>query len=217
MRTQKNGRWEWDIDVDARGIKAPWISGLTQSLGISLLLRAYQTTHNKAYLNTAQKALQWFKLPISKNGVAFQTNKGTWYEEYPNVKEPSHVLNGHMWALFGLWDYYRVTGDKTVKKMFFDGISVIKENIKNYDLGYWVVYAGTNRLDAMKGNYMAFVIEQMKVLYAITGDQFFNTYSNKWADYQKNDAYFVHMAVENFLKSDFISKEPKNLAETKTS
>lgn len=91
--------------------------------------------------------------------------------------------------------------------MFLNGISVIKADINNYDIGYWVVYASTNRVDAMKGNYMGFVIKQMKVLNVITGVNFFNQYSNKWDGYKKNDPLFVHMVVENFLKTDFLPKK----------
>lgn len=212
VNIEKNGRWEWPMDIPARGIKSPWISGLTQSVGVSLLLRAYQSTNDKKYLNLATKAFKWIELPVKKGGITIETEKGAWYEEYPNLKEPSHVLNGHMWALFGLWDYYRVTGDPTAKKMFERGIEVIKANIENYDIGYWVVYASTNRVDCIEGNYMGFVIQQIKVLYAITGDDFFNKYSRKWDNYQKNDAFFVHMVVENFLKSDFLPKDLPQLS-----
>lgn len=201
VRTQHDGKWEWSFDLPSRNLKTPWISGLTQSLGVSLLLRAYQSTHNERYLQAAIKAFQWLKRPISSGGVAILGDGGTWFEEYPDAGNPSHVLNGHMWALFGIWDYFRVTGDPTAKKMFEDGTRVIKTNIDKYDVGYWVVYAQTNRVDNVKGNYMAFIIQQLKVLYAISGDSFFDKYSRKWEKYQKEDALFIHMAAENFLKS----------------
>ena len=209
---QKDGRWEWEQGVPALGVKAPWISGLTQSMGISLLLRAYQDTHDKTYYEAASKAFKWLELPLSRQGVAMSTNKGTWYEEYPNEQKPNHVLNGHMWALFGIWDYYRVTGSPAAKKMFFEGIKVIKANIDHYDIGYWVVYSDLNQVDAIKGSYMTFVIQQMKVLHAITGDDFFDKYSKIWDNYQKNDVFFVHMVVENFLKSDFLPKDSPQLS-----
>lgn len=201
VSTQQNGKWEWSFDLPSRNLKTPWVSGLTQSVGISLMLRAYQSTHNKNYLDAASKALEWLKLPISKGGVAIPTAHGTWLEEYPDAEQPSHVLNGHMWALFGIWDYFRVTDDPVAKKMFDDGIRIIKADIDKYDVGFWVVYAQTNRVDNLKGNYMAFVIQQLKVLYAITGDHFFDTYSRKWESYQNQDALFIHIATDEFLKS----------------
>lgn len=206
VRGEKNGRWEWSKDVAARNLKAPWISALTQGVGISLLLRAYQETHDETYLKVAKKAFHWLILPLEQDGTASKTNSGIWYEEYPEVKNPSHILNGHIWALFGIWDYYRVTGDKAAEKMFFDGISVIKTDIDNYDVGYWIVYANTNRVDAVNGSYMAFIVQQMKALYAITNDNFFNEYAEKWDQYQKNDSYFVHLAVHHFLESPFLPK-----------
>lgn len=203
VERQNDGKWEWSIDVPARGIKAPWISGLSQSVGISLLLRAYQSTHDEKYLNAATKAMKWLALPISKDGVAMYTDEGTWFEEYPNKADPSHVLNGHIWALFGIWDYYRVTGDPKAKELFDNGIKVIKATINHYDTGFWVVYAASNNVDYIKGNYMAFMIQQMKVLYSITGDEFFNTYSKKWNTYQTTSSLFIHIVVNSFMSSEY--------------
>lgn len=199
VQNHKNGAWYWDTSIPVRGIKPPWISALTQSVGISLLLRAYQDTGKRKYLDVATKAFGWMKLPVAHRGVAFSNANGTWLEEYPNKDNPSHVFNGHVWGLFGVYDYYRVTGDKSALALFNAGVRVIKAEIDNYDIGNWVVYAQTNRVDAMYGGYMQFVVEQMRVIFNITGDPFFAERADRWQKYQETDALFVDRIGANFL------------------
>lgn len=207
LENQKDGRWEWITDYPARNQKAPWISALTQSFGISVLLREYQFDNDKAYLDAATKALAWMGKPVHGGGTAARLAKGVWYEEYPDESNPSHVLNGHMWALFGIWDYYRVTKDRTAKEMFDRGVSALKVELDKYDVGYWSVYAQTNRLDMVTGLYMQFIVGQLRVLYAITEIEKFKKVADRWEYSQRHDLLFVHNAAMEFLKGNPIPKQ----------
>jgi hypothetical protein len=101
LENQKNGKYEWSFDLPAHNQKAPWVSGLTQSLAISVLLREYQLTNDEAYLKAASEALAWIKKPIQQGGCSIRKVNGTWYEEYPNIRKPSHVLRPYVGSL---WD-----------------------------------------------------------------------------------------------------------------
>lgn len=202
LKNQTDGKWQWSFDLPSRNQKAPWISGLTQSLGISVLLREYQLSGDKRYLDAATNALKWINKPISEGGIRFKTSRGAWYEEYPDAANPSHILNGHMWALFGIWDYYRVTGSRLAKTMFDDGVSALAAEIHKYDIGYWSVYAQTNRVDTVTGAYQQFIIEQLRVIYAITGETSFEKIADKWADGLANDRLFLNNAAKDFLKAN---------------
>jgi hypothetical protein len=201
LATQQDGRWDWRIDIPTRGLKAPWISGLTQSQGISVLLRAHQLTGEVAYLDAATVALKWLHKPLARGGVAIRTPAGIWYEEYPNAEQPSHVLNGHIWALFGIWDYFRVTRDPKAARMFRRGVDLLKTEIANFDVGYWVVYDQLNRVDMVNGFYMNFIIEQLKALHAITGDTAFERLARKWTGYQQRHTLFARMAFDEYRKA----------------
>jgi hypothetical protein len=201
LANQADGRWNWQIEISSRGLKAPWISGMTQSLGISVLLRAYQLTTDVAYLNAASTALAWMRKPLSSGGVAIRTYSGTWYEEYPNAERPSHVLNGHIWALFGIWDYFRVTRDPEAARMFREGVDALRAEVGRYDVGYWVVYDQLNRADMVNGFYMSFIIEQLKALYAITGDRELRRLARKWTGYQQRHTLFAQMAFREYRKA----------------
>jgi hypothetical protein len=197
-----NGRWEWSFDLPSRDLKAPWISGLTQSQAISVLLREYQLSNDPRYLDAATKALDWLRKPMEKGGLSKRMPKGVFYEEYPNIAKPSHVLNGHMWALFGIWDFYRVTGDKVAKKMFDDGVVALHSELPKYDVDCWSVYSQDNLLDTVTGAYQQFIIEQLRVMHAITSDPLFNAYVEKWERCLADDELFIRIAARDFLKSN---------------
>lgn len=79
--------------------------------GLSLLVRAYNYTGDSGYLQCARNALQAYNLSVSQNGVrSLFLNQPSlpWYEEYPT--EPGNfVLNGFIYALFGLYDLTQVS------------------------------------------------------------------------------------------------------------
>lgn len=201
LDNQKDGRWEWSVGVPLRNQKAPWISSLSQSLGISVLLREYQLDNDSAYLAAAGRALSWMRKTAGEGGVSLIRPVGVWYEEYPDESNPSHVLNGHMWALFGIWDFYRVTRDPVAKQMFDDGVIALKAELDRYDVGYWSVYAQTNRVDMVDGNYQHFIIEQLRVLHAITAIELFKETADRWEKAMRNDELFIHNAAREFLKA----------------
>ena len=119
----------------------------------------------------------------------------------PNQKKPSHVLNGHMWALFGIWDYFRVTKDVTAKRMFEDGMLALTKELPKYDLGYWSVYSQDNRVDMVGGNYQAFIIEQLRVLQSISSNPSLSSYIKRWELPLYDRSGFVELATREFLKS----------------
>ena len=98
--------WQHFFDWEYRDtLKAPWYSGLAQGQGISLLLRAAAASGKNEYLDSAQAAFESFVRPVYDGGVVFiDDHQDPWIEEYI-VTPPTHILNGFIWALWGLYDY----------------------------------------------------------------------------------------------------------------
>lgn len=136
------GVWEYQFDFPRYNLKAPWPSAMSQGEGISVLMRAYQLTENKKYIETAKLVLNSFKVPIEMGGVLYKDKEGfVWYEEYPSLEnEPPHVLNGFFFALFGIYDYYKATENEEALELFNQGIKTLKEKINLWDLGFWSRY-----------------------------------------------------------------------------
>lgn len=205
VRSNVNGQFQWtNQTIPAFGITTtPWTSALTQSVAISVLLRAFQYTGDQQYMKTAKSAFHWLMVPVQQGGL--QSNDiGLWLEEYPNQDTNSvsgHVLNGNIWSMFGVWDYYRVTADPSAKELFDSDVMSIKNNMSWYDLGYWNVYSHLNRTDTVNGLYMEFIVQQMYALALITGDRYFETIGDKWNTDQKTDALFTHNMAQAFVHS----------------
>ena len=102
--------WNHYFDWEYRDtLRSPWYSGLAQGQGISLLVRAHKESADPRYLDAAQKALAAFYRPLTEGGVAFTDDQGDiWFEEYI-VSPPTHILNGFIWAAWGVYDYFLAT------------------------------------------------------------------------------------------------------------
>lgn len=181
-----DGKWYCRFDEPQRGLKNPWVSAMDQGQGISVLLRAWQCSGDDKYRRAAEQALPLLDVPVASGGVKIVTDSGTWFEEYPNAQHPDHVMNGHIWALFGLWDLVRATQNATARRLFDEGIAVLKANLARYDNGYWVWYDLRPRSFLVNSFYMHFQIDQMLVLQAITGDPVFAATAGRWNGYLKS-------------------------------
>jgi len=186
VENQKLGIWYYNFDFPYQSMKDPWYSAMAQGQCISALLRAYQLTNNIKYMDASKKAFECFKLPVDNNGVACKDGQGIWFEEYPHVLlSPSHVMNGHIFALFGLWDLYRVNNDPEVFRLFQEGVNSLKHNLSSYDMGFWVLY-DLKSDSILTKNYLLIEIEQLKVLYSITKEPLFSDYAIKWQHIYNN-------------------------------
>lgn len=193
---QEEGRWTYNFKIKERSLQKGWISAMAQGQAISLLLRTWQLTEDSLYFRSAQEALGVFQLTLDQGGVSFiESDSSIWFEEYPNRLNPSHVLNGHIWALFGLWDYYRVTRDPTAKKLFDAGVRAVEDQVDCYDTGYWVLYE-QNPLGLISGSYMDLQIDQLEVLYALTQKTVFDVYAKKWYVYFINKRNFPRIVAQ---------------------
>jgi heparosan-N-sulfate-glucuronate 5-epimerase len=180
--------WMHHFDFEYQeGLTAPWYSGLAQGQGVSTLLRAYQTTQNEEYLKAAEKAFSSLLLPVSEGGVITHDEDGyLWIEEYI-VSVPTRVLNGYIWALWGVYDYYLLTGADQAKDLYLAAVKTLSDNLQRYDTGYWSLYdLSSERLKMIASPfYHQLHIVQLKVMYQLTGEENFKSVAERWESYQK--------------------------------
>ena len=167
----------------------PWQSGLAQGQGLSVLCRAYKVTNNNKYLDSVEKVYQTFLNDVKDGGVTFKdTNGNIWIEEYIMEKEPTHILNGFIWGLWGIYDYWLLTKNKDVKKLFYEYVKTLEKNLKKYDIGYWSLYELSKLQINMRAStfYHKLHIIQLKILFKMTDLKTFDDTSNEWLDYQQS-------------------------------
>ena len=181
------GLWEYKFDFEYHeGLKAPWRSALAQGQGISVLLRAYSLTQDEKYLAVAAKAFKSFEHGIDEpGGVTYVDADGyTWLEELI-FEPPTHVLNGFIWALWGVYDYYLLTKDEKALGLFRECVRTLECKIAEYDIGFWSVYhlLPTKLKMVVSPYYQRLHIVQLQAMGRLTGKKIFNKYADRWEHY----------------------------------
>jgi heparosan-N-sulfate-glucuronate 5-epimerase len=178
--------WNHHFDWEYRDmLQAPWYSGLAQGQGISLLVRAHKETNDPRYLESARGAFAAFQHSVDQGGVAFTDQSGDlWFEEYI-VSPPTHILNGFIWALWGVYDYFLATNDATAKDLFSRGVGTLLHNLERYDLGFWSLYeqSGTRLPMVASRFYHQLHIVQLRVMHRLTGEEKFARIAERWESY----------------------------------
>jgi hypothetical protein len=187
------GVWIWNhhFDWEYRDtLKAPWYSGLAQGQGISLLVRAHRETGDPEYLRAAERAFTGFLVPTNEGGVTFTDKQGNlWFEEYI-VSPPTHILNGFIWATWGVYDYFLATADPTAQDLFHRAVKTLLENLGHYDLGFWSLYeqSGTRLKMVASPFYHQLHIVQLRVMHRLTGENQFARFADRWESYGRSRA-----------------------------
>ena len=169
-------------------LKAPWYSALAQGQGISVLVRASKESGDSRYLDAARAALQSFQHPIADGGVAFTDESGDlWFEEYL-VSPPTHILNGFIWALWGVHDYSLTTNEAGASELFTRGVRTLLHNLDRYDLGFWSLYeqSGTRLPMVASSFYHRLHIVQLRVMRRLTGEAKFAEVADRWEGYMRS-------------------------------
>ena len=171
-------------------LRAPWYSGLAQGCGVSLLVRAADATGEWRFAKTAHAAFKAFYGTLDVGGViAKDARNRVWIEEYI-VRPPSHILNGFIWALWGVHDYMRFTGALEARALFDACVATIDSALPDYDTGHWSLYelpAGdrsrTGPQMLASRYYHRLHIVQLRVLHRLTGIGTFNAFADRWQGY----------------------------------
>jgi heparosan-N-sulfate-glucuronate 5-epimerase len=169
-------------------LQPPWQSGMAQGLALEVLIRAHEITKDKKYLDAAKNLLNAFFVEVKDGGVTYKTpNEGWWYEEYarPGAIE-SRVLNGHTFALLGIYKYYNYTKDPDAKYLFDQGIISLQNNLPRYEYtgGQYSTYDILNNTIPAPLSYHITHITHLGQLYNITNQEILKNYHDEWTNFR---------------------------------
>jgi heparosan-N-sulfate-glucuronate 5-epimerase len=192
----EDGRSGWLIPfpVPEYYVSKPWLSAMTQGECISVLVRAYRLSGEDAFLQGAQRAIRTFELDIRDGGVCSHTgDEGMFFEEvaaYPSA----HILNGYLFALFGLYDYIALTDDPKVVELITSSLITLHKLINTYDVGYWSCYDLLHKRMATQFYHSLHVL-QLEALAHLSGCEHCAVVAARWASYQQSSIcqlrYFI--------------------------
>jgi hypothetical protein len=117
----------------------PWRCGMVQGEAASLLVRLHQTTGEEVFAEAAVRALAPLSLAREDGGVRALLDGRPWPEEYP-TDPPSFVLNGAIFAMWGLRDVGVGLGNADATRAFEEGVDALAANLHRFDNGWWSLY-----------------------------------------------------------------------------
>lgn len=202
-------QWYYYYDNKTWGCKSPWRSAMAQGQALSLLVRAWNLTKNNTYLQVAHMTAKSMITPIEEGGFLLIDKDGSyWLEEYMG-EFVSHVLNGFIFSMWGLYDYYLLTNDTIYGNTLKKCLDTLKHNLARYEinLGFfkWSWYSLKPRHLARIG-YHKIHIEQLRQLYLILGEETFGRYYQKWAGFLTNGNIFL---VKRYYYLKYVLANPR--------
>ncbi|MCE9556552.1 MAG: D-glucuronyl C5-epimerase family protein [Planctomycetes bacterium] len=170
------------------GHRAPWISSISQALGISALLRAAAATAEARYADVARGAIEVLLAPMDQGGTSIEWLDGTVSYEEAATHPPTSILNGHLFSLFALSDAARWFACERYAQWLERGWAFLRSRLSDYDLGFWSCYslrrgrAGTP--DVASVHYHGVHVAQLRAAAAITGESHFADWAKRFEGYQ---------------------------------
>lgn len=159
-----------------------WVSGMYQGQVLSALVRAYLITKDNTIYGMCEKVWNSFDTMLGeKYGFRYETKDELWFEEAPQLP-PKHILNGAIYAIWGLYDYMIIRNHNRLKTEWEKAVATISNNLHLYDTGFWSYYDLTRNLASYYYHNQVHIM-QLTVLYELTSEKTFKEYSDKWSEY----------------------------------
>ncbi len=188
LRNQEDGVWLHRFDWEYfRPLRAPWRSGLAQGQGLSLLARLYAHSGEAQYREAGRQALRRLAAAVAEGGCVIEEPDGSvWIEEYI-TEPPTHILNGMIWSLWGVWDWLRLGPDSRACRLWEEGVRTLRRQLHRFDLGFWSCYdlAPVRLPNPASPFYHRLHIVQMEVLARLSREPFFTEVGRRWESYTR--------------------------------
>jgi hypothetical protein len=165
----------YEFDYAPHGVTAPWYSGMAQGMALTVFVRMYRVTGEMTYLETAQAFLKSFDRsgPSSRPWVSRIIDRELWFEEYPVNAHPDRVLNGFMFAVYGLYEYWQLTRERTARHLLEGALTTLKANVLRYRVPDGISYYCLRHRQRYE-HYHFVHIKQLGYIARMSGDPFFS-------------------------------------------
>ncbi|TFV83802.1 hypothetical protein E4V99_01555 [Microbacterium sp. dk485] len=193
MRTLRGDAWWFAYSFDwaygERTLRAPWWSAMAQGQALSLFVRLATETGDQRWHVAADRTWKSFLQPrAAQEPWAVLVQDGALFlEEYAGGQPPLLVLNGQIFALFGIHDYWRMTGDAQAARMFDGGATTVLEVMPEVRVPGGVSYYCVDTPFCQRplwqnAKYHVIHSWQLDSLESLTGDERFGTWAQTLRD-----------------------------------
>jgi hypothetical protein len=165
-------KWEFGPSY----LNPPWYSGMAQGQDLSVFVRLYEATGDSRYRTIADQVFA--TLAQGTKGVTGWVDGSWWIIEYP-ISNADPVLNGHVFGLLGLYDYWRVTG-RGVEELCA-AVAAVRDHIDDFRRPHAAGWYDLHHLSVANAGYQAIHVSQLEALAAITGDDRFREAASEFS------------------------------------
>jgi hypothetical protein len=202
--------WAHHVDVPKYRQRAPLYSCMAQGQAASAFVRAYLATEDGGWAEAALAAIR----PLLGNGSAglvCRTGAGPVLEEVPS-EPPSHVLNGWIFGLWGLWDVATGLDDSEARARFEESSAALERMLLSYDVRWWSRYSLFPPVapDLAKPFYHRIHVAQLPALHRMTGVPLYEEAARRWASYDRlaNRTRAVAGKGSSIIREVWLSRGP---------
>jgi hypothetical protein len=190
-RTAQGILWRYQFPQPTFGADKGWISGMAQGLAIACFGAAYSLTGEKKFQQGAADALGVLVADFGDNGTAVELGDGLYYEEVAGAgSEPSHILNGMVYALMGLWFYNEIDPSPPVQKALNAGIRGVQAALPEYDApGVSLYDLEFRRLARVGKDYNVVHVAQLQWLHEITGEAAYGRAALRFMQHERSPVF----------------------------
>jgi hypothetical protein len=161
--------WRYPLPNRGFGAGAGWISGMAQGLAMGCFAAAHTLSKERRFLDMTAEAFTVLRAPFGDTGTATDVGGGVFFEEVAGRgAAPAHILNGHVFALAGLWLASRIDKRATYRDAIRLGLASTRQMLGQYELGRVSLYDLGPRGIASLGGYNGVHIAQLQWLHEIT-------------------------------------------------
>lgn len=168
-------------------LQPPWLSAMAQGEAASLLTRLATETGDEQYFEAAVLALHPLRVPVQSGGVLGDLDGMPFPEEYPTTPQ-SHVLNGAIFALWGVRDVALATADADAERLHDEVLATLRATCTRWDTGRWSRYDlfPNPPQNVSSSFYHHLHISQLKALHILYGAPEFGALADRFEAYEAN-------------------------------
>lgn len=177
-------------------------SSMVQGEAASLLLRAYKESNKKEYLVGACLAIDFMLKDYKCGGTTCYDDNHVILLEDSKGKP---ILNGWIYSLFCLYDYYLLTKDERYSIVLNNTVESICELLPLFDRKYWSNYSLDNKIASPM--YHELHIKQLSILYTLFNRPEFREYELKWSKCQNSKVKRLKAIIVKAFQKLFLEKD----------
>jgi hypothetical protein len=169
----RHRRWQ-PHEYERGGHSVGWVNANSHGLVLSFMSRYHRLTGSARSLESARLLMAAFR-QRKDDRLWFTTvtpSGHVWFEHWPSGRFV-HTLNGHINALFGLYDYWAQTGSKAARRYFEGGAQTVRAKLSKFRRkGLLSRYSLSGKSGSL--HYHHTHIHQLRILALMTGDDWFS-------------------------------------------